>query len=290
MNFALVLICSLTASLTSVCIRFFQDKLQRQQKDLQLFQFGYIFLDAVAYLILAGFVLPSGGTAWLLALLFAVCLALSSIGLAESYMSGPMSLTSVIVSCNVILPIIVGCIFYDETMGVVHWIGCILLLATLILSGIGPKEEKREISPKWYLMVLLCFLGNGFGAVILNAYGKLYAGAGNNSFLGVSFLIAAVMLLAYVLSGRSQQPAKQTKLPPLFFVLVTAAAAGCFGTNILLLHLTGSFPASLLYPVYNGASTVVLCVVSCLVFRESINAKKLLTILLGIGAVILLNL
>ena len=290
MNFALILVCSLTATISSIAIRLFQQKLQKSLRHLYVFQFSYTLICAVVYLIMAEFRPLHGQNAWLLAIAFAACLSVCTIGTSEMYLHGPMSLSSVIVSCNILMPIVFGCVFYNETLKAVHIIGCLFLMATLILSGIGPKEEKKEIRPRWYLMVAMAFLGNGFGAVVLNAYGKLYVGAGNNAFLGISFLLSATVLFFYIfLAGGKKSEVKEV-YPPLFFLLIGISAAGCFGTNVLLLHLTGMFPASILYPVYNGGSSVMVSAISCLVFREPMNRKKLVTVLLGVCAVVLLNL
>jgi len=68
------------------------------------------------------------------------------------------------------------------------------------------------------------------------------------------------------------------------------AAAGCFGTNLLIIYLSGVMPASLLHPIYNGASGILITLISCLAFRERMSRKKAMVLLLGICAVIFLNL
>ena len=292
MNYLLLLIPGITASMGNICIRTFQRKIQKSLHDLHLYQFVYVLMVAIAFLVLSGFTFTSGAAAWLLAIGFALCLSLSSIGATQALLYGPMTLTSVINSCNVILPILFGCIFRQEVMGVVHIIGCILLLATLILSSTGSDEKKKEISPKWYLFVAMNFLGNGFGAIIVSSYNILSGGTNNNSFLASGFLVAAVMLFLYFLAQGKHFPEEPRfpKVSPMFLLIAAGSAFGCFGTNFVLIYLVDTVPTSLLYPIYNGVAAVLTCLVSCLVFRESMNLKKLITILLGLGAIILLNL
>jgi len=292
MNYLLILIPGITASMGNICIRTFEHKIQKSLHDLHLYQFAYVLMVAAAFLVLSGFTLTNGTAAWLLALGFAFCLSFSTIGAAQSLLCGPMSLTSVICSCNVILPILFGCIFRQEVMGIVHIIGCILLLATLILSGIGPKEQKKEISPKWYLYVTMSFLGNGFGAIVVSSYNILSGGTNNNSFLASAFLLSAAFLFIYFLMQGKHFPEQPRfpKMPPLFFLIAAGSAFGCFGTNFVLIYLVDTVPTSLLYPIYNGVAAVLTCLVSCLVFRESMSLKKLITIVTGLAAIVLLNL
>ena len=63
-----------------------------------------------------------------------------------------------------------------------------------------------------------------------------------------------------------------------------------FTANGLLMGLNTSMPASVLYPMVNGGIGVIVAIVSCTFFRERITAQKLLAILTGLGAIVLLNL
>jgi len=292
MSYLLILIPGITASLSSICIRTFEHKLQKSLHDLHLFQFAYILMVAAAFLILSGFTFIRSTKAWLLAIGFALCLFFSSLGTTQALLCGPMSLSTVIGSCNVILPILFGCIFRQEVLGIVHIIGCVFLLATLVLSGSGPKEQQREISPKWFLYVAMSFFGNGFGAIVLSGYNLISGGDSNNGFLAAAFLLSAALLFLYFLVQGKHFPEEPRfpKMPPLFFLITAGTAFGCFGTNLVLIYLVDSIPTSLLYPIYNGIAAVLTCLVSCLVFRESMNLKKLITIALGLTATVLLNL
>lgn len=292
MNLFLPFAAALTASVSSVAIRLFEQKVQRDHRDLQVFQTLYVFLCGVVFLLVSGFRFPGTAAGWLYALAFSACLAVSSIGTAESFLCGPMSLSSVINSCSVVLPILFGCLVYQETMTLTHLLGIVFLLATFILTGTGSQEGKKEISLKWFIMVMLAFLGNGFGAVVLSAYSKIPETASNNGFMAVSFFISAVLLLTHLLlsgdCGAAER--KPFKLTAPFFGLSFMAALGCFGTNLLILYLSGVMPASLLHPVYNGASGILITIISCVGLRERMTRKKAVILLLGICAVVFLNL
>ena len=292
MNFALILLASVAAAASSGSVRGFQTKLQASSRQLQFFQFAYIFLDALIFFAAAGFILPKDPSVWLWAIAFACCMFFASIGAAQSYLYGPMSLSSIIISCNVLLPIVAGCLFYQETLRTAHIFGILFLLATVILSGIAPKGARQEFHPIWFLYVLMAFLGNGFGAVILSSFGKIYQGVGNQSFLAAAFLLSALLLLSYYLIGglRRKEISQPIRPLPLFLVIVAIAAVTCYAVNAILLLLSGRMPAALLYPIYTGVSSLLTCLTSWLIFREKMTKKKLCNIFLGLAAVILLNL
>ena len=292
MNFLLMLLASSSSAVSSASIRGFQTKLNATSRQLQFFQFAYILLDSLIFFAAAGFVLPSDPTVWLWAVGFAFCMFICSIGTVQSYRYGPMSLSSVIISCNVLMPILAGCLLYQETLSVAHIFGIVFLLATVILSSIGPKGEKQDFHPIWFLYVALAFLGNGFGAVILSSFGKIYQGEGNQSFMAAAFFLSALLLFLYYLFGgiRHHEKAEPIRPIPLFLAITAICAVTCYAVNALLLYLAGRMSAALLYPIYTGFGSILICLTSWLVFREKMTKKKLLNILLGLVAVVLLNL
>ena len=292
MKLLLPCLAAVTASVSSIGIRLFEEKVQKTQRDLQAFQALYVLLCCVVFLAISGFRFPVTAAGWLRTVAFAACLAVSTIGTATSYLCGPMSLSSVINSCSVVLPILFGCLVYGETLSGLHILGIVFLLATFLLTGTGSGEGKKEITLKWVLMVLLAFLGNGFGAVVLAVYAKLPETGSNNGFMAFSFFLSALLLFGYVCftgrsGGKTRQPVRMT-IP--FFGCAGLAALGCFGTNVLIIYLSGVMPASLLHPIYNGSGAILVTLVSCLFFRERMDRKKALILLLGVCSVVFLNL
>ena len=292
MNFVLLLLSGAIASLSGLSIRGFQLYIQKHPLQMQFYQVLSMGIGAIVYLILSGFTFPATLPAWLLALAFSVCLAVSSIGYAEAMHNGPFSLTGIINSCNVLIPILVGCIAFGEQLMLFHVVGIFLLLITFVLSGTGPQDEKREIKPIWYPLILLSFLGNGFGAVILSAFSKLPNPGSSDSFMAVGFLFGSLLLLLYVLVRKACKPDFVVALQPSWLLagLLATSALCAFGCNSLLIRLAAVYPSAMLFPVYNGISSVLSCLASWILLKEHMDKKKLLTVILGIGAVILLNL
>ena len=89
MNFVLLLLSGAIASLSGLSIRSFQLYIQKHPLQMQFYQVLSMGIGAIVYLILSGFTFPATLPAWLLALAFSVCLAVSSIGYAEAMHNGP---------------------------------------------------------------------------------------------------------------------------------------------------------------------------------------------------------
>jgi len=292
MNLILAALSASAHSMNSVALRVYQTRLQRHDGDLRLYQALYMMMAAFAYWVLNGFSLTLEAGALALALCYGLDLALTGITVTACYQCGPMSVTSVISNACVALPIAVGCIFYDEVMSVSQICGCGLLAVTFLLPCLGGKTQGARIAPKWYPLVALAFFFNGMGAVLLNIYGRIAGATARNSFLAVGYGTASLVYLAVSLLLHKRQGQKVGKgfFVPILWVLLLASSMGGFIGNGLLMSLNASMPASVLYPMVNGGIGVLVAIVSCTFFREKLTPSKLLAILTGLGAIVLLNL
>lgn len=289
MHIVLALVSALSHSMGNISLRAYQTKLQKTTADLRLFQSVYIFAASVLYFLLAGCRIALDGAGLWLALAYGVDLALCFMMTAACYLCGPMSLTSIITNACVVLPILVGCIWYDETPALPQIIGFVLLGVTFLLSGLGGKGGRIRF--RWYPMVLFAFFLNGMGAVLLNIYGRTAGAASRNSYLAVGYFTAALILAGVLLSyPKDRRPCGKTVIKPLFFLLAAVSCLGSFLGNGILMRLNTAMPATVLYPLVNGGIGVFVAAASCLIFREKLTVSRLLAIAAGLGAIVALNL
>lgn len=292
MNIVLALLSALAHSMGNIAVRGYQKNLQIQVADFRLFQTVKSLLTSIGYLILAGFVLKIDGYGLGLALCYGLDLAVTSILIAVCYTCGPMSVTSVISNACVVMPIAVGCLVYNETMTTTRILGFVFLAGCFVLSAVNRGEKKTDIQPRWYLLVFLAFVCNGMGAVLLNIYGRVAAAGERNTFLAIGYFISSLIYL--VDHGRlvKKEGPVQLKpiLKPILAVMILASSMGGFVGNGLLMSLNTSMPASVLYPLVNGGIAVIVTVASCVVFKEKMTLQRFFTILLGLAAIVTLNL
>ena len=291
MNFLLAILSASAHSVNSISLRLYQTKLQRSVADLRLFQGLSMLLAAICYLSLNRFSLTLETTGLLLALCYGLDLVLTGITVSTCYLCGPMSLTSVISNACVVLPIAVGCIFYDERMNLNQIIGCILLFITLALPCFERGDRDGKISWKWFPLIILAFFFNGMGAVLLNIYGRVADASGRNAFLSIGYFVGALLYLCISLyhhKRMAQRPGKGF-FSPLLGVVLVCCAFGSFIGNGILMSLNTKMPATILYPMVNGGIGVLVAAVSCSVFKEKLTVLKLLALITGVASIIFLN-
>lgn len=292
MNFLLAILSASAHSVNSVALRLYQTKFQKSVADLRLYQGLVMLLAAILYWAMNGFSLKLETAGLLLALCYGLDLVLTGITVSICYQCGPMSLTSVISNACVVLPIAVGCIFYDERMNLNQIIGCILLFITLALPCFERSDRTGRISWKWFPLILLAFFFNGMGAVLLNIYGRVADAAGRNAYLSIGYFSCALLYLCISLLHHKRMGLKPGKgfFSPLLLPVLAGASLGSFLGNGILMSLNTRMPATILYPMVNGGIGVLVALVSCTVFKEKLTTLKFIAILTGVASIVFLNL
>lgn len=292
MNFLLAILSASAHSVNSIGLRLYQTKLQKSVADLRLFQGLAMLLAAVCYWALNGFSLVLDTTGLLLALCYGLDLVLTGITVSICYQCGPMSLTSVISNACVVLPIAVGCIFYNEVMTGTQILGIVLLGITLALPCFEGSNSSGKISWQWFPLILMAFFFNGMGAVLLNIYGRVADASGRNAYLSIGYFVGAFLYLCISLFHHKRMGLKLGKgfFCPLLAVVLAASSMGSFIGNGILMSLNTKMPATILYPMVNGGIGVLVAIVSCTFFKEKLTVLKFLAILTGIASIIFLNL
>ena len=251
MNFLLAILSASAHSVSSVSLRLYQTKLQKSVADLRLYQGFSAFVAAVLYWVLNGFSLKLETAGLLLALCYGLDLVLTGITVSICYQCGPMSLTSVISNACVVLPIAVGCIFYNESLNLNQIIGCVLLFITFVLPCLERGDRSGKISWKWFPLIFLAFFFNGMGAVLLNIYGRVASAAGRNAYLTIGYFTCAVFYLIVSLFHHKKMNLKPGKgfFSPLLAIILAGSATGSFLGNGILMALNTRMPATILYQI-----------------------------------------
>ena len=292
MNFLLAVLSASAHSVNSVSLRLYQTKFQKTTADLRLFQGLAMLLAAVCYWGLNGFSLKLETTGVLLALCYGLDLVLTGITVSTCYLCGPMSLTSVISNACVVLPIAVGCIFYQEVMNFYQVLGIVLLGITLALPCFERSGSSGKIAWQWFPLILLAFFFNGMGAVLLNIYGRVADAAGRNAYLSIGYFVGAFFYLVISLFHHKRMGLKPGKgfFSPVLAIVLASSALGSFIGNGILMSLNTRMPATILYPMVNGGIGVLVAIVSCTIFKEKLTTLKFIAILTGIASIVFLNL
>ncbi len=293
MNTLLLISGVLAFAVNSVSIRTFQLKCSQSKYDTDLFQSLFCVVGASAYALGGKSIFNLSISQFLSAMLFGIFFACAVLFIAECYACGPMSLTSIIVNSSVIIPILYSCISLKESTTATQITGCILLAITFLFSAFNAEsKENSKINFKWLIFVLIAFISNGLTAVIQKNYKISAPDSDGNIFMAIAYFTAGIILLISFFLKQRKAAIKSDKIKhiSLMAILVLVAGLGSFIGNGILMKLSNQMSAALLYPFINGGICVTLSLASILIFKEKLSIRKALTIIIGLSAVIVLNL
>ena len=205
---------------------------------------------------------------------------------AISLSTGDVSVVAPIFRSSFVLSAILSILFLDETITVFKLIAFVLLViaAFLLLSNVqstpknqlDPSARKRTIRTLSIATILLGITGFIY---------KLGAIAGGNSISIVNGQAIIFFPLAFISCYH-----KEKKIIFLwkYLYLGFAAALFLFVGLYLLLEALKTGPASTIVPI-SQMSFVITAIVGILLFKENFSTRKMLGLVLTIGAILILS-
>lgn len=198
---------------------------------------------------------------------------------------GSLAKTVLILSYSLLIPTIVGILFWSEPLTITGILGFMLLLASLFLTNYKKSDAAASFSWKWVLFVSLAFFGNGMCSVIQRMGQKHDS---NGSMLMVMAL--AMVTVVFFLLGliKEKGPVADVTVKKGWHLAVICGLLNGL-TNYLVMLLNGLLPASVLFPVIAAGGLVITFIVSVSVYKETFTRKQIIGFVAGIGAILLLN-
>ncbi len=208
-------------------------------------------------------------------------------GLLLAIQYGSLAKTSLILSYSLLLPTAAGLLFWDEPFTTTMGIGFLLLVVSLFLTNYQKEEGAQKVSFKWLVFVLLAFVGNGMCS-ITQRLGQAYDPGGGMLMLLALAIVTAVCFVIMLCTERGGVAISTVKKGGGF-----AIGCGLLNalTNFLVVLLNKwQMPASVLFPVIAAGGMVVTLLFSVLLYKERFGKMQWAGFVIGIGAIILLNL
>lgn len=252
----------------------------------------YIFSAATTFMAMLFFAATSGVTfefsaeAIWYSIAFASAYSVATVFSMLAIKTGPLALTSLIVSYSLIIPTVYGLVVLDETMNIWLGVGMFLLLASLFLINMENKSEEKQITLQWSVYVFLSFIGNGACSTIQKVQQISFDGRYKNEFMIIALLIAAIVLLAFAGVTEKKETIKSLK-KGFGFYTICGLSNGL--VNYLVLVLSNKMPASVMFPVISAGGVVLAALVSVSIYKEKLSPQQWLGATLGTLAIIALS-
>ncbi len=186
-----------------------------------------------------------------------------------------------LMSGGMLVPAIWGWLFLSEPVKLLHVIGVVVIVISIVLSNSGTSHP----TTKTLLKCCAVFLLNGFVSVFskLHQINTSYNAVGTTEYamLGTlaSLLMSMALLSALVVKNKNGKELC-TCLRPRTLLLIPLYSA--IGTVSSLLQLDGAknLPASVLYPMITGGTIVLTGLFALLFFGERLSRRGWIGIVL----------
>lgn len=193
--------------------------------------------------------------------------------------SGPMALTSTVVSFSFIVPFIFGITVWHESISLYGIIGiCLLCISVALLN----MRKQTGISVKWAVYTFATLLLNGIYSIIQKYHQLYFPNRYRIEFLITVLLIALLSTLIFT---------RQRSVPLNIEISSDGILAGIMNglSNYIVLYLSATENASVLFPAVSIAQIITTCFIGRFAFSEKLRCMQIFGIVLGIISIALLN-
>ncbi len=285
MNALLLSVIIVFNTIQTMVVRSYGD---RTKNGKYIFNSASIFCAAICCLISAGGKMKFTSESFVYGVAFAIAFGAAALFVFLAINEGSIALTTLVMSYSLLIPTFYGIIFLGDTLGALAIIGIVLLVFSLFFSNYEKKseEDNSKITVKWLIYITIAFVGNGMCATIQKIQNIKMGGVGSNEFMFLAYLMfAAAMLVAALIKER------ETILPNLKSGGVFIGARGILNaiTNLLVIFLNPRIAASIMFPIISAGGVLLTIIAAVAVYKEKMTRFQQIGVLLGILAIVFLN-
>lgn len=209
--------------------------------------------------------------------------AVSKTAILKGYETTSVAFMTLCHSAGMILPCLLGHVFWQEKMSLLSALGILLAVTAIVLLKDNPKENKK-LSVKGIGFGIGVFLASGGVMVLQKLMGLYFAGQSVSAYNLYSFVVAA--LLTGIFVKPQKVPGKDIKT--LLLCAAGSAVSLCVISQVMT-DLAGKIPSVVLFPLFNGLGIVCVCIGSVFAFRENLTRRKMLGLIIGVLGLCLVN-
>lgn len=243
-------------------------------------------------LIIFGFNSASTFTIFI-GLLYGISYATQLICDIKALRTGPMSFINLFVSFSMVLPAISGALFFGEKMGFAHYIGIILVLVSFILF-VKKDTEQKKYDKRWLIYTAICFVCNGAVSILQKIHGNSVHSAQINEFLIIAFFAIFVIMTAFAIFSKKNdlgnlfERKENGKINWSLIILMLIIGVCTAVMHRMNTYLASVIDSAVFFPIVNGGNALLVIVASMVVFKEKLDVRQFIGVIVGLVAILLL--
>ena len=206
--------------------------------------------------------------------------------------SGPLALSTMIISFSLILPTLYGVLFLHETVAVPGIIGFVLLAVSFVLinlkSLLSGKGRGERANWKWFAYTVTTLCSDGLCAIVKKAHQTAYPNQYKTEIMCIALAVVTLTFTLIYLCRKKPEGGVSLRSLVNWRGMICGMANG--GSSYLTLYLMAMENVSVQAPVIAALNAIASLAAGWLIFRERLTLTQLLGFLAGLASVVLLKL
>ena len=201
---------------------------------------------------------------------------------------GAMVTTSIAVMYGMIIPSLAGPLFFDEPFGILQGVGISLMLLSLWMLRDKSSGEKKPSSKKWLVLAAVAFILSGMAGLMEKIHQTTEGKEEKASFVLTACIVMLFFSVIMAFSFKKKEKFELLTPSLLLPALLSGVVIGLY--SIVNLTLAGKLNTMIYYPVANGGAMLLTVIVSCVLFGEPLDKRKIIGVITGILGIVCLSL
>lgn len=190
-------------------------------------------------------------------------------------------------SSGMIVPCVLGHFLWSEKLSPLTIIGIFITIFAIVLLK-DNKSAPNKFKTKGVIFGLIIFFTSSGVMISQKVMGIYFKGQGVTLYTFYSFIVPALILFLFSkpqsIKSISQKDKKTIKICTL------GSALSLSVISLVMTGLASSVPSVILFPLFNGLGIITVCIGSVFVFKEKLNTKNIVGLVLGILGLYITNL
>lgn len=254
----------------------------KQVKD-SLFYNMLIFLSAS--LLFIPYIFNTTLLLWAYAGAYALCNTIFQLSYTLALSKGNVSLSAMFANFGIVIPISFSVLIAGEDVATIRIIGLVVMAFAFVCTLKSNKTGGGGFSLP---LAIMCLLANGCGLTVQRVFVVAMPSVNVLSFVSASYLLSTVfcgiIVLALTIKNKNRS----------VITGKTVGASICSGVALALYLALNTYQgkvleASFQFPVNSGLNIIFITTMGILVFKDKLNKRQALACVLGLIAIVLIN-
>lgn len=213
--------------------------------------------------------------------------AVSKTVMLKGYETTSIAFMTLCHSSGMIVPCVLGHFLWSEKL---RWLSIIGIFITIF--AITLLKDNRSVSQKFkikgILFGLIIFLTSGGVMICQKVMGIYFEKQGVTAYTLCSFVVPALILSLFLKPKTIKSISQKNKN-----TIGACAIGSAISLSVISFVMTGlasSVPSIILFPLFNGLGIITVCIGSVFAFKEKLNIKNVVGLILGVLGLYIINL